>query len=398
MFARYEQEGQPMAGGLRAALRRMPLLRSAVRGARAWLDEHRIDVWAVRGAERHGGDDLHALLGGHLETKNYLRERLFRAGAHEIHHRAWRSRLGAIVGGRGRPDVVLLDTTDRASLQGLVDDEAIWLRAWVPTELELAVAAERMRRSDSIKSDLRKVQAQRFASAIRTDAAALERFYWELYRPYALGGFGETAVYMNREEFAAGCRHAELLEVHRDGELIAGMVILFPPNAVPHWWVLGVREGDRRLLAAGALAALYLYGVQHLMAQGYRHARLGGVRPFLDDGVLRYKRKWGARLVAGDDGDPHWLLLRIVQPTAAVRAWLAACPVIAEDAHGLIGRVFRADASAADRARVECQVAELARLGVARVRVDDLGNEGGGPGRAERILNSNDKARSGPDG
>ncbi len=357
---------------LRTALKRIAPLRHLVRAARAWLDARRIDLWAVDGPERVGGERLRALLGGHLQTKNYVGDRLFADGASQRHHRAWYARLPAAARG-ARPDLVLLDTTDRSRLEALAGDAAIWMRGWVRTELELAHARERMHKSDGIKSDLRKVKTNGLEVRVATGAGAFERFYRELYLPYALAGFSDRAVYMTAEQFQEGCRNAELLEVHRAGTPIAGMVVLYPPQGAPHWWVLGVRDGDRALLAQGVLAALYGHAVQHLAAAGFERALLGGVRPFLADGVLQYKRKWGARLVPGDDGDPHWLMLKIVEATAAVRDALSACPLIGEDEPGLVGYVFRTGTAPMEETRLAHQQAELAALGVARVVVRDFG-------------------------
>ena len=355
------------ASAMIAALKRIALARRLAHAGRAWLAARRIDLWVVSGAERFSGLPLVALLGGQRETVTFVRTMLFRAGTTERHECRWLRNLHRIIDRRTpRAAIVVLDTSDRHALVHLHDAGTLWLRGWVRTELELARAAERMRHGHGLKSDIHRLLANRLTFRVTRDPQALERFYWEMYRPYASAAFAGRAVFMTREQFWDGCRNAELLVVHRDEEALAAMVILYPPGGIPHWWVLGVRQGDRRLLADGALAALYYYGVQHLQAAGHTHAHLGGVRPFLADGVLQYKRKWGARLIPGDDGDPHWFMVKI-EPTAAVREFLYACPLIGEDSEGLVGWTFGEEQNAAHAARLERQKAELAALGVTRV-------------------------------
>lgn len=133
-----------------------------------------------------------------------------------------------------------------------------------------------------------------------------------------------------------------------------------------------MQNGDRELMKQGAMGALYLYGIQHLTEQGYSHALLGGVRPFLIDGVLQYKRKWGARLIAGDDGDPHWLMVAVTRPTEAVRDFLGACPLICEEDQGLVGRVLLDHTGSDDNERIQRQIADLTALGVERVEAIEI--------------------------
>ena len=187
---------------------------------------------------------------------------------------------------------------------------------------------------------MRKIRKNGLIYDTTTDPQELERFYWNMYVPYAQQEFGGKAIYMSYVEFRAGLKNPELLRVHKDGQVVAGMIILHHENDRPQWWILGMQNGDRELMKQGAMAALYLYGIEHLTERGYSRALLGGARPFLVDGVLQYKRKWGARLLAGDDGDPHWLTVTVVESTKGVRDFLEACPLIGEDEHGLVGQVF----------------------------------------------------------
>jgi predicted N-acetyltransferase YhbS len=354
--------------GLYDALKRITPLRSVVRRVRAAFEQTRVEVWMLTGSERRSGEPLQALIAGQLETKNYLAALLFEQPYTETHRRMWRWRALRKATARGSAHAIAFFDTTVRTYRHAQRGNVFWLRGWVRTELELARAAERIQRSDGIKSDVRRIHENRLACDTTADPQALEQFYWNMYAPYARQGFGDKAIYMSYEQMKAGLNNPQLLRVSKDGQILAGMIILHPESGVPHWWILGMRDGDRRLVRQGVLAALYLFGVQHLMDRGYRRALLGGVRPFLADGILQYKRKWGARLIAGDDGDPHWLMVVVTQSTGAVRGFLKACPFVGEDEHGLVGRVFFDEAEFDDSERVRRQAAELAALGVDRVR------------------------------
>lgn len=357
-------------------LKHVKPLRAAVRRLRTALCWMRVEVWVLAGSERRSGEPLEVLITGHLETKNYLAELLFQPSYSEKHRRMWRWNVFRKATARGASHAIaFVDTSVRNSRQS-GDADVFWLRGWVRTELELARAVERIRRSDGIKSDVRKIQENGLSCDTTCDPAELERFYWDLYVPYARLGYGDKAIYMSYEQMWSALKNPVLLRVKKEGQTVAGMVILQPENAVPHWWILGIRNGDRNLIKQGALAALYLFGIRYLEERGYARALLGGVRPFLADGVLQYKRKWGARLIAGDDGDPHWFLVAITRPTRAVREFLKACPLIGEDEGGLVGSVFVDDVSSDDNERVRRQQVELSALGVERARVVALWRPG----------------------
>lgn len=355
-------------GVLYGALKRIKPLRAGVGrlrriGERAWAD-----VWVVSGNERRKGKPLTALIAGHLETKNYIADLLFERPYEERHERVWRSRLlrGASAG-RTNHDIAFIDT-DAPTAGAKVPRNVFRLRGWVRTELDLSHASECARRDRGIKSDLRKVRKNRLSHDITSDPVELERFYWDMYVPYAEQGFADKAIYMNHESFQAGLKDPELVRVYRDEQFVAGMVIVYHDNGEPHLWTLGVRNGDREDARQGTLAALYLYAFEHLRERGCSHVLLGGVRPFLIDGVLRYKRKWGAHLIPGDDGDPHWLMVVVGTATEAVRDFLCASPLLGEDEQGLIGAVFHDPESLEDDGRPEHQAAVLTTLGIDRVR------------------------------
>jgi len=73
--------------------------------------------------------------------------------------------------------------------------------------------------------------------------------------------------------------------------------------------------------------AAYVHAIRTAIDLGVPRLALGTCRPSLADGVLRYKRKWGARLVPPSTRDAFLLRYR---HTAGVRAALGATPLIVD--------------------------------------------------------------------
>src|SRR5262249_47714396 len=160
-------------------------------------------------------------------------------------------------------------------------------------------------------------------------AEAYERFRRELYEPYVRGRFGELGVVLPPHAFRHARRRGYLLLLEDDGGPRAGAVLVRERQAlrVLAFGATAARE------ARVALGACYSHAIRLAVEHGFRHLALGTARPVLTDGVLRYKRKWGARLGRPDTFDRFILVHR---NTPGVRDVLTAAPLVVEcDGGGL---------------------------------------------------------------
>jgi hypothetical protein len=98
-----------------------------------------------------------------------------------------------------------------------------------------------------------------------------------------------------------------------------------------------VKDGDPAHVKAGVLAALYYFSMSHLINKGYQRLHLGATRPFLRDGVLQYKKKWGTRIVGSSR---RWFVLNPLRNIIGVKAFLANNPFVFESDSGLNGALF----------------------------------------------------------
>jgi hypothetical protein len=88
-------------------------------------------------------------------------------------------------------------------------------------------------------------------------------------------------------------KRGALLWITCEGQKVAGVVLEFK-NRRMILSALGAAGGDEGLMKKGVLAATYYFSMQHGRTQGCPTVDFGGTRPSLHDGLLRYKRKWGA--------------------------------------------------------------------------------------------------------
>jgi hypothetical protein len=80
-----------------------------------------------------------------------------------------------------------------------------------------------------------------------------------------------------------------------DGQRVGGALFTVK-NGTLHSQVVGIVGGERQWIRQGALPALDLHCFEHAQSLNCVRVNMGGTRSFLQDGVLRYKAKWGATI------------------------------------------------------------------------------------------------------
>ena len=144
---------------------------------------------------------------------------------------------------------------------------------------------------------------------------------------------GQQAVirnfYLMRRSFAQG----GLVWVMQNSQPISGVLFQRRGNTL-HSLAMGTINGEWALVKAGANIATDLFIVKHAKELGCRLIDFGGSRPSLNDGVLRYKRKWGMNLV--DKHDTYFdFLVHWNSFNRSVISFLSNTPLIFRDHGGL---------------------------------------------------------------
>ncbi len=214
---------------------------------------------------------------------------------------------------------------------------AKWLRipAWVDGEVDLPLAPQVLA-SGNVKKDLRKIQKYEMTFEVTRDIEKFDDFYQHMFVPHIARAHGRGARIWPREFVLEHFRDGELLLVNKEGQSIAGGVISYA-ETVPLLALMGVRDGNRQFVREGAIGARYHFTFRHLEEKGFSKVALGRSRAFLDNGVLRYKKKLGIRLVGPTEG---YFYLRVPRDSEASRALLKDNPLIFESDGSLYGAVF----------------------------------------------------------
>lgn len=188
-------------------------------------------------------------------------------------------------------------------------------------------------------SQLRKIRKFKLTETTTRDAAAVDRFYDDMYEPHVKRRFGGAAHVESRQHIQACVSGGTLLNIVRDGEVIGACVLVDEGDTVQMLFI-GFSANDLREID-GASAGLYYFTLAYAFHNGYRLVDFCGSRPFLNDGVLAVKRRWGAGIF--DDWSMENLLIQLNSWSPAVESFLGDHPIITCQGDKLVGKVLIAD-------------------------------------------------------
>jgi hypothetical protein len=319
------------------AKRAVRLLRTA-----RWLPHLKRRAWILEGAEQASGEPLAVLCAAGDQTRGYLAQLLFREGVRESDLGSlWLWDLASARRARKRGCSLVALQVEPFLRNFLEEHDWFFVPLWVVGTIALPIPAKALKHK-SIRSDLQALHNAGLQSRVTKDPECFDDFYHEMYVPHVTKAHASSVYVTPYDEMRARLDDSELILVHDEVRDVAGMMILYE-DARPRLWSAGVRDGDRRYLMQGALAALYHFSFQHLTARNFGSANTGLSRAFLEDGVLRYKRKWGQRL---EGTSAARIALKVVSDTPASRSCLQSNPFVFERSGALYGAVFLPDRDA----------------------------------------------------
>ena len=356
-------------GRLTAALRRVPFLPTAVRWFRSTFLRHRINACILEGHERASGAPLRVFFAGQLENRNYFANIAFAPGRVETDMEpVWRWNAFRRAR-RACPDAdITCVQMDHRMQRFFHGDRRFFVPAWLTCWMDVPSDVAALKHNSRLEDDLRRIRKQKFTYQVSTDRATLERFYTAMYLPYIRQNYGERAFVEPYENLQREWSSCKLISILKQDAAVAGVVLRHDASGHAHAWVLGVRDGDRELVRNGVIAAVYFFFLEYLSSHGYRGLDVGDARPFLRDGVLRYKRKWGARITGPYNAEPGFMLAFGKAGNAAA-AFLLNNPFVALEDHRLVGLIFHDAADATTEAEMDARCREHYCAGINDMRL-----------------------------
>jgi hypothetical protein len=184
--------------------------------------------------------------------------------------------------------------------------------------------------SRSLQANLAKLRKQNFSLVQANSQDDWQEFYTTMVEPQAKARHGSAAWVASYPFLRKVAEKGTLHFIVENGVRVAGLCTI--PHGDTLWFpLMGVRQGDPGLLQRGASVAAIALPIEWARRKNYRFIDLGRTGSFVNDGLQRYKRKWGFVPVP----DPLSLVTAVWIGSAEARATFAREPVLVETDAGL---------------------------------------------------------------
>ncbi len=163
-------------------------------------------------------------------------------------------------------------------------------------------------RKNTKSTELRKIRKFGYTFDVFNDDKTLRFFYENMHIPYIRNKYTDDAVIDHFDSFKKIYNEGELLLIKNSEQYVSG-VLCEKKNDLYFWQRVGLLNGDLELLKKGALAATYYFAILRAREKNAAYIDFGRSRPFLSDGVLRYKNKWGA-IIHTDESNNRYICIK----------------------------------------------------------------------------------------
>jgi len=185
---------------------------------------------------------------------------------------------------------------DRALARRYAPGARALVPEWIGTEVAVTEARRpAFRLSHGLRHSLRQAEACGLSVEITRGLKGYEDFLEHAHIPSMRHRFGSTAVIENAYQIRRWLRRGGFVRVKQEGACLLAAVYRIDAHIL-RAGAHGRFAACDRVNGRGAGALLYRALFDLAASLNVSRVDLGGVRPFANDGVLQFKRRWGAEL------------------------------------------------------------------------------------------------------
>lgn len=194
-------------------------------------------------------------------------------------------------------DVLVCPTTP---LSQLLFTARGWLVVpkYVECVIDLRIPIDQLIRRHAAKDDLRIIRKKNYRFEVLRDDAAFNEFYHEMLVPTTRIRHEERANISTLEALRTVFHKGYLLAAYQGTEWVGANLIVPQANNRLDWANIGWRDGNEQMMKDRLVSALLYEMIQRGQSEGFTNLNLGSCSPFVNDGPLNYKLKWGAQMAA----------------------------------------------------------------------------------------------------
>ena len=315
------------------------LLKEKIRVAITRMGLYRPVLWIYEGKETGSGLNLKIAIAARAPIRALIISIAFQGEPlTKRRRRCWQWRLQTCALSEGA-ELLVIDSSATSVTASKALSTAFLIPTWINGVIDFQDAFQRFKKSSYIKRELQRHRSKNLEYEIISDPTELlENFYHKMYLPFCINRHGSKANAGSLKQLLNDSPNKEFACVKKDGELLAGHILHFQNGGV-RGRQLGTKDGRADLLKLGVVSKLYYHNILNLAERGYSEIHFGGSRPFLSDGVLQNKIKWGLHLDYDENENRPFMLLPLGE-SAAVDNFLQNNPFLTIEGDKIIGHIF----------------------------------------------------------
>jgi hypothetical protein len=303
----------------------------------------RLDLWIISGKENSSGQELSIIYAGRTTDKNYFIDLIFgNCFKQNYIGRKWLWNVLKTTKQNNQSCSISIVETSHKLIKLSKKMNCFYIPSWISGQFDMPLDKDYfIKKNTSIRSDIKKIDKNQLSYAVTRDVFQLENYYYNMHVPFIKKAFGDRAYISDynevKRDFIKQTVYKDLLLIKKDNDYIAGSLLDYNKK-LAKIVILGIKEGNYEYVKDGAIGAIYYFSILFFEKLGCKRIELGLSRPFLEDGVLRYKRKWGQTLIP--QHMKSVFMVKMLSETEGLKGFFVNNPFIYEDASGLNGAVF----------------------------------------------------------
>jgi hypothetical protein len=307
------------------------------------IDISKLDLWILNGEEISSHQELSIIYAGTEINRNYFAKLAYDNSFSETYlGKVWIWGIPNAVREKGHACSLLVIAVHKLLWRFFARRAYFSIPFWVSSSANIAFASSLLTKSKSVRNDIRKIRNGKLSLEVTRDHSQFDNFYYNMYRPYIDAAHGDRAIIVEYDYMKKEFKNSELLLIKKEGEYIAGTLLVYRKRrSYPAYFgVFGVKDGNFDYVQDGAIAAIFVFSIRLFREKGYEGLGLGLSRPFLKDGVLRYKKKWGGRQISCSPQVDGAYYVEPLTDTPGLKAFLINNPFIFIDKRKINGAIF----------------------------------------------------------
>jgi hypothetical protein len=172
---------------------------------------------------------------------------------------------------------------------------------------------------------IRLIRKYNLTYELLTDNESFQYFNERIYLPYITKRHGDEALIEDLNRIWNSVPSPWLLAI-KEEEVIVGAALIRKSGDCIYLLRLGLIDGNEEYRRHGVIGALYYFCILEGQKMGCRYLDIGGTRPFLTNGLTKYKLGLGGEFVSDFSTTNEYLWLGVNEYSSGAREFFSKNP------------------------------------------------------------------------